>query len=338
MPRTARASAGGYGFHVLNRGNARAEVFHHSGDTEAFLDTLTEASVRRPMRLLGYCLMPNHFHFVLWPQSDGDLSRGMHRLMTAHVRRDLKCYHSSGHVWPERFKAFPIQEDEQLLIGDSSPIPTRFDGPPQGVGKPIALSQEPTRRGFYAATGSAWVSRPRRLGDRRSPAPRVGRGPAATCGRQDGGVGDPRRTGSSGAGGDRREVSLIVLRYVERNPLRAGLVDRAEAWPWSSLGRRGLAALVYDGPVPRGAEWVAGVNAPRFEAECAPIRNCIARGAPLGTASWTEATAARPGLEASLRPPSRPRRGGDPSEAEADQPRSRSRSLVGAVAVQDRGS
>jgi hypothetical protein len=48
MPRTARASAAGYGFHVLNRGNARAEVFHHSGDSEAFLDTLTEATSAGP--------------------------------------------------------------------------------------------------------------------------------------------------------------------------------------------------------------------------------------------------------------------------------------------------
>jgi hypothetical protein len=58
MPRTARASAGGYCFHVLNRGNARAEVFHHPGDYDAFLNMLAEASVRLPMRLLAYCLSP----------------------------------------------------------------------------------------------------------------------------------------------------------------------------------------------------------------------------------------------------------------------------------------
>jgi hypothetical protein len=50
MPRTARASAGGYCYHVLNRGNARAEVFHKSGDYQAFLALIAEAGLRTPMR------------------------------------------------------------------------------------------------------------------------------------------------------------------------------------------------------------------------------------------------------------------------------------------------
>ena len=67
------------------------------------------------MRVLAYCLMPNHFHLVLWPTKDGDLSRWMQWLLTAHVRRYHQHYHSSGHVWQGRFKAFPIQADEHLL-------------------------------------------------------------------------------------------------------------------------------------------------------------------------------------------------------------------------------
>jgi putative transposase len=65
MPRTARASAGGYCYHVLNRGNARAEVFHKPADYQAFLALIAEAGLRTPMRVLAYCLMPNHFHLVL---------------------------------------------------------------------------------------------------------------------------------------------------------------------------------------------------------------------------------------------------------------------------------
>src|SRR5690242_8040813 len=90
MPRTARVASGGYRYHVLNRGNARAEVFHHPGDDHAFLDLLGEVSRRIPMRLLGYCLIPNHFHLVTWPRADGDLSRWMQWLLTAHVRRYLR--------------------------------------------------------------------------------------------------------------------------------------------------------------------------------------------------------------------------------------------------------
>ena len=115
MPRTARASVGGMCYHVLNRGNGRAEVFHKDADYAAFLDLMVEANERLPMRVLGYVLMPNHFHLVLWPHGDGDLSRWMQWLMTSHVRRYHRHYHGSGHVWQGRFKAFPIQQDEHLL-------------------------------------------------------------------------------------------------------------------------------------------------------------------------------------------------------------------------------
>src|SRR5262245_11132440 len=77
MPRTARASRGGFCYHVINRGNARAEVFHKDGDYDAFVRLLADAHERLPMRVLAYCLMPNHFHLVLWPKGDGDLSRWM---------------------------------------------------------------------------------------------------------------------------------------------------------------------------------------------------------------------------------------------------------------------
>lgn len=61
MPRTARASQGGYCYHVINRGNGRAAVFHKDGDYDAFVRLLADAHERLPMRVLGYCLMPNHF-------------------------------------------------------------------------------------------------------------------------------------------------------------------------------------------------------------------------------------------------------------------------------------
>ena len=115
MPRTARASVGGMCYHVLNRGNGQAKVFHKDADYAAFLDLMVEANERLRLRVLGYVLMPNHFHLVLWPRGDGDLSRWMQWLMTSHVRRYHRHYHGSGHVWQGRFKAFPIQQDEHLL-------------------------------------------------------------------------------------------------------------------------------------------------------------------------------------------------------------------------------
>jgi len=74
----------------------RATVFHSDGDFRAFVNLLADANARcaarpagrtRPLRILAYCLMRNHFHLVLWPRDDGDLSRWMQWLLTAHVRR-----------------------------------------------------------------------------------------------------------------------------------------------------------------------------------------------------------------------------------------------------------
>ena len=137
-------------------------------------------------------------------------------LLTAHVRRYHQHYHSSGHVWQGRFRAFPIQEDQHLLT---------------------------------------------------------------------------------------------VLRYIERNPVRAGLVSRAEHWPWSSANPARAAGPALDsGPVPRPADWLKHVNEPQTEAEVACLRENLRRGRPFGDSAWMEQTACRLGLEASLRPRGRPKK------------------------------
>ncbi len=115
MARTARASKGGICYHVINRGNGRATVYHSDSDYRSFINLIGKASDRLPIRVLAFCLMPNHFHLVLWPYADGDLSRWMQWLLTSHVRRYHRIRGTSGRVWQGRFKAFPIQEDRHLL-------------------------------------------------------------------------------------------------------------------------------------------------------------------------------------------------------------------------------
>ena len=218
MPRTARASQGGFVYHVLNRGNARNDVFHKPEDFLAFVNLMREAHDKVPMRLVGYCLMTNHFHLVLWPHEDGDLSRWMQWLMTSHVRRYHRHYHSSGHVWQGRFKAFPIQTDDHYLT---------------------------------------------------------------------------------------------VLRYVERNPLRACMVNRSQDWEWSSLKptrRSGPDGLLSSGPVMKGSHWTRFVNGVETEAELKALRNSVARSTPFGDQAWQQTTAIQLGLESSLRPRGRPRK------------------------------
>ena len=218
MPRTWRASVGGYCYHVINRGNDRAQFFHDEDQYAGFVRLMREANVHVAMRIVGFCLMPNHIHLVLWPEGDGDLSRWMQWLLTTHVRRRHRDYRSSGHIWQGRFHAFPIEQDEHLLT---------------------------------------------------------------------------------------------VVRYVERNPLRANLVARAENCPWSSLREvvsPSLLPFLHPGPVARGVGWLDHVNGAHTEKELKRLRQSVAHGVPFGNECWTQETAGRLGLESTMRPRGRPRK------------------------------
>ena len=104
-------------FHVLNRAVARDKILRKPADYQAFETVLQEARDWVPMRLLAYCLMPNHWHLVLWPRGDEDLSEYMRWLTVTHTKRWHAHYHSSGTgaLYQGRFKSFPIEEDEHFL-------------------------------------------------------------------------------------------------------------------------------------------------------------------------------------------------------------------------------
>ena len=106
------------------------------------------------------------------------------------------------------------------------------------------------------------------------------------------------------------EHYLTVLRYVERNPLRANLVQRSQDWEWSSLKptvRSGPEGLLSDGPILKPSQWTRHVNGVQTEAELKSLRHSLSRGTPFGDTRWQTATAKRLGLESSLRPRGRPK-------------------------------
>lgn len=220
MPRPPRSTQAGLVYHVLNRANARLPIFAKAADYDAFVCVLAEALDEVPTRLLGYCLMPNHFHLVLWPRTDDELSRFVGWLTLTHTQRWHAHYHSAGtgHLYQGRFKSFPVAADEYLLT---------------------------------------------------------------------------------------------LLRYVERNAVRAGLVERAGAWRWSSLWRRAHGdteprPLLSDWPLPQPAGWAAWVDEPQTAREVEAVRACVSRGRPYGAEAWVKATADRLGLAQTLRPRGRP--------------------------------
>lgn len=119
MPRRKRVSTGGYVFHVLNRAVARQKIFATHKDYSAFEKVIKEALERVPVRLLSFCLMPNHWHLVLWPKRgrDDDLSEFMRWLTVTHTQRWHAAHDTagSGPLYQGRFKSFPIQGDDHFL-------------------------------------------------------------------------------------------------------------------------------------------------------------------------------------------------------------------------------
>ncbi len=104
-------------YHALNRANARLAIFDCDEDYAAFERVLAQAVTRFDMRLLAYCLMPNHFHLLVWPRDDGDLSTFMRWLTMTHTQR-WHAFHrtvGSGHLYQGRFKSFPVESDDHFL-------------------------------------------------------------------------------------------------------------------------------------------------------------------------------------------------------------------------------
>jgi len=116
--RRLRIDRGGIAYHVLNRRVGRLPLLEKDDDYAAFEKVLDEAHARGPMRVISYCLMPNHWHLVLWPTRDGQLSRYMQWLTTTHMRRwhAHRGSRGTGPVYQGRFKSFPIQEDRHFVV------------------------------------------------------------------------------------------------------------------------------------------------------------------------------------------------------------------------------
>ncbi len=103
-------------FHALNRAVARLPLFEQDGDYTAFEQVMHEAMEKHPTRVLAYCVMPNHWHFVLWPRDDGELTAFLRWMTHTHTMRWHAHFHTSGtgHLYQGRFKSFPVETDDHF--------------------------------------------------------------------------------------------------------------------------------------------------------------------------------------------------------------------------------
>jgi putative transposase len=103
---------------------------------------------------------------------------------------------------------------------------------------------------------------------------------------------------------------LTVARYVERNPVRAGLVRRAEDWPWSSAQHRLLErgnGILDDWPVAVPSDWLATLGREEASSSLNAVREAIRKSAPYGDGTWRQEAAQRFAITHSLRERGRPR-------------------------------
>jgi putative transposase len=222
MGRPLRIIPGNYAYHVLNRANAHVQIFADDKDYLCFENILAEASEKFTTRLCTFCIMPNHWHLVLWPEKDDELSKFVGWITLTHTQRWHANHNTtgSGHLYQGRFKCFPVQDDSHFLI---------------------------------------------------------------------------------------------LCRYVERNPVNAGLVEKAQDWKWSAMWQRHNSKITNNvplsqWPVEMPDNWQTLVNQVFNEKEIADIRRCIERNRPFGETEWMIKTATSLGLHSALKTPGRPRK------------------------------
>ena len=222
MPRVNRVDISDVVYHIINRANARMQIFDKDQDYLLFEKVLADAKEKFDMRILSYCIMPNHWHLILYPKQDGDLQKFMGWLSMTHTQR----WHSqhktigSGHLYQGRYKSFIAQTNEYLLQ---------------------------------------------------------------------------------------------LFRYVERNSLRAKLVEKAEDWRWSSLYLREKSDnsrnFLAEWPINIPNNYINWVNESQTNKELELLRYSVNKGKPFGAEGWADEMIKKFNLKSTLNKPGIPKKG-----------------------------
>ena len=114
MPRRPRVVIPGVAHHITQRGNNRQQTFFSNGHRRLYLDLLTHHAARQHVRILGYCLMPNHVHLAAVPESEDGLARALGPTHSEYALALNRSGERTGHLWQNRF--FSCALDESHLV------------------------------------------------------------------------------------------------------------------------------------------------------------------------------------------------------------------------------
>ncbi len=115
MPRMGRVVVPGYPHHIIQRGHNRQVVFAEEADYRYYLNTLAQYKEVCEVRVYGYCLMTNHVHLLLEPETAAGLGALMKRLAGRQTRFVNRQEPRTGTLWEGRYKSSPVQTDTYLL-------------------------------------------------------------------------------------------------------------------------------------------------------------------------------------------------------------------------------
>ena len=113
MPRTARKLSNSGYYHIVSRGNGKQILFEEEADYLFFLKTLSECLKEESFEVIAYCLMENHFHLLL--KIGSDMDRIMQKISTTYALYYNSKYERSGHLFQDRYRSIPIENDLALL-------------------------------------------------------------------------------------------------------------------------------------------------------------------------------------------------------------------------------
>lgn len=126
MARLARLTVARLPHHIIQRGNARMDIFRDTLDYQAMLGLLREMSRRFLVDVHAYALMPNHFHVLATPQGEQGLPLFMQSVGRSYVRYFNNRHGRSGTLWEGRYRATVVQERQWLLPSmvfiDANPV------------------------------------------------------------------------------------------------------------------------------------------------------------------------------------------------------------------------
>ncbi len=193
MPRIARVVIAGIPHHLTQRGNYRQIVFESKEDRKQYLCWIKEYSEECGVKIWAYCLMDNHVHFIVVPQSSDSLARTFNQAHMRYSHYFNRQKGQRGHLWQGRFYSCPLD-------------------------------------GVHLYT---------------------------------------------------------AVRYVERNPVRVGLVDKGEDYPWSSALShvKGVKDILLSKDLPLLKEitdWRQYLSASEEDKVLKEIRTCTTTGRPAG--------------------------------------------------------